>query len=143
MKTRIYLFSFLAVLATTLRCAALEAGDVMVVGYISDGTDSVAFVPWVEIAAGETITIIDARYLGGGSGAETHAASAKSWAGGWTDDRGRSGDRPFNYGRRADCGCVRKGMPALNLQGGRRGRRPGKGEGNGGSARRRSAKVAG
>ncbi|MGJ8652523.1 MAG: hypothetical protein ACSHX8_04570 [Opitutaceae bacterium] len=70
MKTRTYLFSFFVALAATLRCAALEAGDVMVVGYISDGTDSVAFVPWVELAAGGTITITDARYEGGGSGAD-------------------------------------------------------------------------
>ena len=58
------------ILGAALRCNALEAGDVMVVGYISDGTDSVAFVPWMELATGETITVTDARYEGGGSGAD-------------------------------------------------------------------------
>ena len=55
-------------LATTLRCAALNAGDVMVVGYSTTNPDSVSFVTWVELAANETITITDRKYQGDGDG---------------------------------------------------------------------------
>ncbi|MBK1826741.1 hypothetical protein [Haloferula rosea] len=54
--------SFGLVLMTPLTSHALEPGDVMVVGYQSSGTDAVSFVTWVELAAGESITILDAEY---------------------------------------------------------------------------------
>ena len=45
MNTRINLFSLLAVLATTLRCAALNVGDVMVMGYSTTAEELKAINP--------------------------------------------------------------------------------------------------
>ena len=55
-------------LAATLRCVALEVGDITVVGYNSNGTDAVAFATWEELHAGEAIPITDHRNVGGGNG---------------------------------------------------------------------------
>ncbi|MFC7337787.1 hypothetical protein ACFQY0_11405 [Haloferula chungangensis] len=89
---KISIISASALLAVTLQCAALEVGDVAVVGYNSSGTDAVAFVAWVEIPEGEEITVTDRRYerggdgSGEGSGGGTYA-SKNSWLI-WENDTG-------------------------------------------------------
>lgn len=53
-------------LCSAIRCVALSVGDIAVVGYNSSGTDAVSFVTWVELPAGQEITIQDAVYTFGG-----------------------------------------------------------------------------
>ena len=91
MKKSRYFLYFFAVLMAVFPAMGLSPGDCMVVGYQSSGTDSVSFVTWVELADGESITIADADYAGGGDG------SGEGTGGGtyhsvrtivWTNDTG-------------------------------------------------------
>ncbi len=71
---------------------ALSPGDCMVVGYNSAGSDAISFVTWVELANGESITITDADYAGGGDGSG-EGTGGGSYGGSidtivWTNDTG-------------------------------------------------------
>ncbi|MBK1855168.1 hypothetical protein JO972_09385 [Verrucomicrobiaceae bacterium 5K15] len=60
----------LCVLLTVGQAVAHSPGDLMIVGYKSSQSpsDSISFVTWVELAAGESLILIDADYSGGGDG---------------------------------------------------------------------------
>ncbi|WP_411847173.1 hypothetical protein AAFN60_07010 [Roseibacillus persicicus] len=68
MKIKLPLFSPLVGLALTLSSEALSPGDLMIVGFNSQGDDSFSFVTWVELPPNETILFMDGRYDGGGDG---------------------------------------------------------------------------
>lgn len=64
--------------------SAHAPGDLMIVGYRSNSspTDSISFVTWVELAAGESIILIDSDYTNGGDG------TGQTTSGGtWSDPR--------------------------------------------------------
>lgn len=56
----------LALLASSAH-AALVAGDISIIGFRSDATDSVAFVVWTTVNAGESIYFTDSGYFSDGT----------------------------------------------------------------------------